>query len=163
MHKQWHSGAMTENSESITVSRTIDAPADKIFDVLSLPARHNEIDASGTVRSAEDTERISAVGDVFVMNMYAERMGGEYKMFNHVTGVIKNKLVSWQPAQEKSKDEPAGWEWVWEIESEGSAESKVSLTYDWRKVTDEKLKQIFPEFSEEELEESLNALAKAVA
>ena len=39
----------------------------------------------------------------------------------------------------------------------------MTLTYDWRKVTDEKLKQILPAFSEDALEESLNALAKAVA
>lgn len=37
----------------VTVERTIDAPADRIFEVLSNPERHVELDGSGFVRSAD--------------------------------------------------------------------------------------------------------------
>ena len=46
----------------ITVSRTIDAPAPEIFDLLTLPARHREIDGSGFVVSDDRTDRITSVG-----------------------------------------------------------------------------------------------------
>ena len=89
---------MTE--KKITLSRTIDASAKDIFDLLTLPQRHNEFDGSGMVQSDEKSQRIQKVGDVFVMNMHAEAMGGDYKMYNHVTGFSQNQLVAWQPAEE---------------------------------------------------------------
>ena len=153
---------MNTNDTSISVSRTIDAPASEIFDLLTLPARHHEFDGSGMVRSADNTERISKVGERFVMNMHAEDMGGDYQMFNHVTAFDDNKMVGWQPAQEKNKDEPAGWEWLYALESQGSDSTLVTLTYDWSKVTDKKLISIFPKVSKDELEDSLNQLAAAV-
>lgn len=154
---------MNTNDTSLSVSRTIDAPASEIFSLLSLPARHHEFDGSGMVRSAENTERISKTGEVFVMNMHAEDMGGDYQMFNHVTAFDSNKMIGWQPAQEKNKTEPAGWEWLYTLESQGSDSTLVTLTYDWSKVTDKKLASIFPKVSADELEDSLNQLAAAVA
>lgn len=154
---------MTTNDKQIIVSRIIDAPAKDIFDLLTLPARHSEFDGSGTVVSDEKSQRIQKVGDVFVMNMHAEAMGGDYQMYNHVTAYDENKMVGWQPAQEQNKDEPAGWEWLYTLEADGSDSTNVTLTYDWSKVTDKDLISIFPAFDESALEESLNQLAAAVA
>lgn len=153
---------MTTTDTSITVTRTIDAPAKDIFEVLTLPARHKDFDGSGMVRASEDTERITKNGEQFVMNMYAEDMGGDYQMYNHVTAFDPNKMVGWQPAQEKNKSEPAGWEWLYELRSLDAGDTEVSLTYDWSKVSDPKLKAIFPKVSEEDMEQSLNLLAAAV-
>lgn len=154
---------MAEDNK-ITVTRVVDAPAKEIFDVLTLPRRHQEFDGSGMVRADEKSQRIQGVGDVFVMNMYAENQGGDYKMFNHVTAYAENQMVGWQPAQEKAQDKPAGWEWLYELKSQGSDSTEVALTYDWSKVDKEVAKQIgFPAVSEEQLEESLNQLASAVA
>lgn len=153
---------MTHSETSITVTRTIDAPAKDIFAVLSLPARHKDFDGSGMVRSSEDTERITTSGEQFVMNMHAEDMGGDYQMYNHVTAFDENKMIGWQPAQEQDKTEPAGWEWLYELSADGPDSTEVSLTYDWSKVTDEKLRAIFPKVSEEDMEQSLNLLAAAV-
>ena len=71
--------------QKITVQRTIDAPAKDVFEVLTNPQRHAELDGSGFVRSDEKTDRIQAVGDVFTMNMSGDHMGGEYQTDNHVT------------------------------------------------------------------------------
>ena len=49
------------NDNRIIVSRTIDAPAPEIFDVLTLPSRHREIDGSGFVVSDDRTDRITGV------------------------------------------------------------------------------------------------------
>ncbi|PRY56332.1 hypothetical protein BCF74_11949 [Knoellia remsis] len=153
---------MSDNTK-ITVSRTIDASADAVFDVLSNPQRHAEIDGSGFVRSDEKSNRIQAVGDVFTMNMTGDHMGGDYQTDNHVTGYSKNALLAWQTAP--AGTDPKGWEWVWELEAQGPDQTLATLTYDWSKVTDpELLKKVkFPLVKEEQLEDSLAKLAEAAS
>ncbi len=149
------------NESSITVERLVDASAKDIFDILSNPKRHAELDGSGFVRGDEKGERIAGVGDVFTMNMDGPHMGGEYKTDNHVSGYAKDKLLAWKTAP--AGVEPPGWEWMWELEPQGPDATLVRHTYDWSKVTDkELLKQIsFPLVSEKELEDSLGRLAAA--
>lgn len=152
---------MSENS--ISVSRLIDAPAEEIFEVLTLPAKHPGLDASGTVISGTD-QRIQNVGDVFVMNMHAEMMGGDYKTENHVTGLDPNKLIAWKPCPEGTSVEDNGWEWVYELQPEGSDSTTVTLTYSWEHANPKVTKKIsFPLFGEKVLEESLERLASTVA
>ena len=107
------------NDNRIIVSRTIDAPAPEIFDVLTLPSRHREIDGSGFVVSDDRTDRITGVAQVFRMNMTGDHMGGDYQTENHVTGYDKNSLLAWQTA-------PAGTEPP-EI-GRASCRERVSLT-----------------------------------
>ncbi|GAC51020.1 SRPBCC family protein [Gordonia aichiensis] len=148
---------------SVTVERVIDAPADQVFDVLSNPQRHPELDGSGFVRSVDHADRIQEVGEVFTMNMEGAHMGGEYKTDNHVTGYAKDKLLAWQTAP--AGTEPPGWEWVWELEAQGPDKTLVRHTYDWSKVTDKDLlkKVSFPLVTEEQLEDTLGRLAAAVS
>ncbi|MEI5672539.1 MULTISPECIES: SRPBCC family protein [unclassified Nocardioides] len=148
---------------SITVSRTIDAPTSVVFDVLSNPERHVDLDGSGFVVSDEKTDRITGSGQVFRMNMTGDHMGGDYQTDNTVTGYDLNHLLAWQTAP--ADTEPPGWEWVWELEAQGSESTEVRLTYDWSKVTDRALlRQIgFPLVTEDQLEDSLGNLASAVA
>ena len=151
------------NDTRITVSRIIDAPAPEIFDVLTLPARHREIDGSGFVVSDDRTDRITGVGQVFRMNMTGDHMGGDYQTENHVTGYDKNRLVAWRTTP--AGTEPPGWEWMWELKPTSSSSTDVTLTYDWSKVTDQDILQkvSFPLVSEEQLEASLGNLAAAVS
>lgn len=153
---------MTEQTKQ-TAERTIDAPAQDIFEILSNPERHPEIDGSGMVRSDYKTDRISGTGQMFTMNQFWDKMGGEYKTDNYVVGFDENKLLAWKTAP--AGEEPPGWQWVWELESTGSDETRVSVTYDWSAVTDkEVLKHLhFPTVSKESLEDTLNRLAAAVA
>ena len=152
---------MTETR--ISASRTIDAANEDIFDVLSNPERHAEIDGSGMVVSDDKTDRITAVGQVFRMNMNWDKMGGDYKTDNHVVGYDENKLLAWTTAP--SGEQPPGWEWVWELTPQGSDSTEVTITYDWSSVTDKDvLAQVsFPAVSEEDLESSLANLAAAVS
>ncbi|GGF31848.1 SRPBCC family protein [Williamsia phyllosphaerae] len=149
------------NQTSVTVERLIDASAKDIFEILSNPKRHVELDGSGFVRGDENGERISKVGDVFTMNMDGPHMGGEYKTDNHVSGYANDKLLAWKTAP--AGTEPPGWEWLWELEPQGPDATLVRHTYDWSNVTDkELLKQIsFPLVSEKELEDTLGRLAAA--
>ncbi|BDZ59605.1 activator of Hsp90 ATPase-like protein [Barrientosiimonas humi] len=147
----------------ITVERTIDAPASEIFDVLSNPKRHPQLDGSGFVRSEDQGDRIQQVGDVFRMNMEGDHMGGEYQTDNTVTGYAKDKLLAWQTAP--ADTDPPGWEWVWELEPQGPDSTLVRHTYDWSKVTDTALLQKvgFPLVTEDQLEDTLGKLAETVS
>lgn len=154
---------MTTSGTSITVSRRIDASTSAIFDVLSNPERHPELDGSGFVVSDEKTDRITATGQVFRMNMTGDHMGGDYQTDNTVIGYDPQHLIAWQTAP--ADTEPPGWEWVWQLEAQGSDVTDVRLTYDWSKVTDTALleKVGFPLVSEADLEDSLGNLAAAVS
>lgn len=149
--------------KQISVSRTIDASAADLFDVLSNPERHAELDGSGFIVSDHKTDRITAVGQVFTMNMTGDHMGGDYQTDNHVVGYDANKLLAWRTAP--AGTEPPGWQWVWELTPQGPDSTDVTLTYDWSAVTDKELlkKVHFPLVEQSGLEASLGRLAAAVA
>jgi len=148
------------NDAKVTVERTIPAPADAVFEILSNPERHQALDASGFIRSVDHADRIQKVGEVFTMNMQGDHMGGEYKTDNHVSGYVKDKILAWKTAPAGS--EPPGWEWLWELEAQGPDETLVRHTYDWSKVTDKKLleKVKFPLVTEDQLTDTLARLAE---
>lgn len=84
---------MTDSKDVVTVERLIPAPAAKIFDLIADPSRHQEIDGSGTVRSAKGgSERVS-LGSSFGMSM---KMGMPYSMQNKVIELEENRLLAWQ-------------------------------------------------------------------
>lgn len=92
---------MTENStpDLASVERLIPAPADVIFDLLADPARHKEIDGSGTVQGLDrsagsDNPTRLQLGSKFGMSM---RMGLGYSMVNTVVEFEENRLIAWQP------------------------------------------------------------------
>jgi uncharacterized protein YndB with AHSA1/START domain len=151
---------MTDNK--ITVERTINASSDAVFDVLTNPDRHKELDGSGFIQAVSKGDRITGVGDVFTMDMAGDHMGGEYQTDNHVVGFDQNRLVAWKTTP--AGTEPKGWQWVWELESQGSDETLVRHTYDWSQVTDQALldKNLFPLVKPQQLEDTLQRLDQAV-
>ena len=76
------------DDKSITVSRRIDASTAEVFDVLTNPERHAELDGSGFVVSDEKSDRITGTGQVFRMNMSGDHMGGDYQTDNTVTCLL---------------------------------------------------------------------------
>lgn len=86
------SGLSSRNHES--VERVIPAPADKIFDLLADPARHAEIDGSGTVVKATGESQRLSKGAKFGMSM---KKGVPYSMENTVVEFEENRLIAWQP------------------------------------------------------------------
>ncbi|MFQ4148804.1 SRPBCC family protein [Arthrobacter sp. LAPM80] len=154
---------MTDKEGKVTVSRLFDAPAKEVFKVLSNPANHARLDGSGMVRADEKSDRITGVGQVFTMNMFLEKLGGDYQTDNHVVGYDVNKLLAWKTAD--SGQEPAGWQWVWELVAESPDCTRVTLTYDWSQVRDKDVlgRISFPLVHAHQLEGSLGKLAEMVA
>jgi hypothetical protein len=77
-----------------SVERFIPAPAGVIFDLLADPARHKDIDGSGTVRNASEGSQRLALGSKFGMSM---KMGIPYSMVSTVVEFEENRRIAWQP------------------------------------------------------------------
>jgi uncharacterized protein YndB with AHSA1/START domain len=154
---------MADTDTSVVVTRTIDASAKDLFDVLTLPDNHVKLDGSGFIRSVDTADRITASGQKFRMNMNGPHMGGEYQTDNVVSGFEPDKLVAWKTAP--AGNEPPGWEWMWELAPHGPNSTEVTLTYDWGKVTDKNLlkKISFPLVAKDQLEDSLSRLAETIS
>lgn len=80
----------------VSVSRSIAAPAAKIFQVLADPANHPAVDGSGMLRAAPRQARPSRVGDTFTMAMYLPGLG-DYLMLNRVTAFEQDRRIAWEP------------------------------------------------------------------
>ena len=151
------------DDKSITVQRTIDASTTAVFDVLSNPQRHTEIDGSGFVVSDEKSDRITGTGQVFRMNMTGDHMGGDYQTDNTVTGYDANHLLAWQTAP--ADTDPPGWEWVWELNAQGSDATDVApdLRLEQGHRRGHPREGAVPAGGPAALEDSLNNLAAAVS
>jgi uncharacterized protein YndB with AHSA1/START domain len=122
----------------VSVSRTIEAPAQKLFAILADPANHRLIDGSGMVREASSDAAVSAVGDVFTMRMHNDEMG-DYEMSNHVVEYELNRRIGWNPllkAASREEDqaevghqEPAQ-RWTFDLVPLDSGATLVTETYD---------------------------------
>jgi hypothetical protein len=78
-----------------TATRIVPAPASDIFELLATPARHAEIDGSGTVREPRGSrtpERLS-LGATFGMSM---RWGFPYGIVNEVVEFDEPRLIAWR-------------------------------------------------------------------
>lgn len=86
----------SEVSQSVSVSRTIDAPAGELFALLARTANHPSIDGSGMLGDDLSDTVLSGVGDVFTLSMHNEEMGA-YKMRNEVVEYEADRRLAWEP------------------------------------------------------------------
>jgi uncharacterized protein YndB with AHSA1/START domain len=86
---------MANPRDVVSAERLIRAPAAAIFEVLADPARHPEIDGSGTVKRARpgSSARLAA-GATFSMEM---QRGVRYAMISTVTEFDEGHLIAWSP------------------------------------------------------------------
>lgn len=77
----------------VTVERFIAAPPEAIFDLLADPARHRDIDGSGTVRDPKAGSERLELGSRFGMAM---KMGMPYSMESTVIELEPNRRIAWQ-------------------------------------------------------------------
>ncbi|WP_027018750.1 SRPBCC family protein [Corynebacterium massiliense] len=150
---------MTETTT--TATRTIDAAANDIFDILSNPDRHQETDGSGMVRSADKGERLQKVGDTFTMNMHND--DGDYQTVNEVYAFEEGRVIGWKNVRNITTDVEVGAKWLYELSPEDEGHTKVTLTYDRSDIESDKVRALSENFDEKFLENSLSDLAEALA
>ncbi|HVV77236.1 MAG TPA: SRPBCC family protein [Mycobacteriales bacterium] len=129
---------MPEAGHVVTVSRRIEAPAERIFAVVADPSRHVDIDGSDMVRGAISHARIAAVGDRFEMAMFSNFLGGDYVMDNHVVEFEPGRRLAWAPAPGDERSArgrftigvPPGHRWIFELEPDGPDTTVVTHSYD---------------------------------
>lgn len=98
-----------------TVERLIPAPADAIFDLLADPARHRDIDGSGTVRESKEGSQRLALGARFGMSM---KMGVPYAMVSEVVEFDENRRIAWQSRSPLGFMKPLVGGRIWRYELE---------------------------------------------
>lgn len=128
---------MTDNAcRPVSVSRTIEAPAHTLFDLLIHPANHPLIDGSGMLREGS-AGVISGVGDVFTMKMHNDEMG-DYEMANHIVEYEPDRRLGWEPvltAASRPEDQAdigdrSEHRWSYELMPLGATSTLVTETYD---------------------------------
>lgn len=82
------------STDVVSVERVIPAPPEAIFELLANPARHREIDGSGTVRDPRGgpSERLK-LGSKFGMSM---KVGVPYSMVSEVIEFDEPRRIAWQ-------------------------------------------------------------------
>ena len=127
----------------VSVSRTIGAPAEKLFAILARPVRHPLIDGSGMVLRAPSDAVVSGVGDVFTMRMHNDEMG-HYEIDNYVVEYELNRRIGWEPvlkAASREEDQEgigdrAEIRWIYDLEPLDSGATLVTETYDCSRAPD---------------------------
>jgi uncharacterized protein YndB with AHSA1/START domain len=124
------------DSDVVTVERFIAAPPERIFDLLVDPARHRDIDGSGTVRHAKTGggERL-ALGSKFGMAM---RMGLPYSMVSEVIEFEDNRRIAWQTRPPILPQVAGGRIWRYELEP---ADGGTIVRESWD-ISQEKIKAL---------------------
>ena len=146
---------MTE--KRLEATRVVDIRPDQVFTLLTTPDRHPDLDASGTVRGSRTHQPVSAVGDVFVMDMHGEDMG-DYAVENHVVAFEPDREIAWAPATPGG--DRGGQVWSYRLEPcNGGGSTRVTHVYDWSGVTMERLLPYLPVVDADGLAATLERLA----
>ena len=97
----------------------INAPAEKIFAILSNPHRHKEIDGTKTIQENISGPDKLILGSKFGMKM---RLGVNYRIQNTVVEYEENSLIGWRHL--------GRWIWRYELVNIGPQMTQVTETFD---------------------------------
>lgn len=125
---------MTSDSQQprvVRASREIAASASSIFELIADPAQQPRWDGNDNLTEAPAGQRIRSTGDVFVMTTTKGNVRE-----NHVVEFAEGSLVAWKPAE--PGEQPVGHLWRWELEPVDASRTRVTHTYDWTDLHDEK-------------------------
>jgi uncharacterized protein YndB with AHSA1/START domain len=130
-------------SRIVSASREIAAAPDVIFELIADPAQQPRWDGNGNLTEAAAGQRVRAVGDVFRVMVHSGTVRE-----NHIVEFEEGRRIAWLPSEEGKT--PPGHLWRWEIEPLGDdpagrsgatgelVRSRVTHTYDWTNLTEEK-------------------------
>jgi uncharacterized protein YndB with AHSA1/START domain len=105
---------------TVSVTRTIPAPAADIFAVLADASQHPRIDGSGTVRASRSTDpEPLTLGSKFGMDM---KLGVPYRISNEVVEYTPDRLIAWRHIGRHR--------WRYELEPVDGG-TIVTETFDW--------------------------------
>jgi uncharacterized protein YndB with AHSA1/START domain len=115
----------------VSATREIAARAEMIFELIADPAQQPRWDGNDNLTEAAAGQRVRAVGETFVMAI----TNGQVRE-NHVVEFAEGRQIAWRPAEPGRP--PVGHLWRWELTPVGESHTRVTHTYDWTDLTDEK-------------------------
>ena len=120
MSEPTRSEILETGNEKIKSARiVINAPAEKIFAILSNPHRHKEIDGSATIQENISGPDKLVLGSKFGMKMH---LGIDYRIRNTVVEYRENQLIAWRHL--------GRWIWRYELVNIGPQQTQVTETFD---------------------------------
>ena len=144
----------SDPAKVVSRSTIVPAPAQMIFDLLADPRRHNEIDGSGSVQSAQINapERLS-LNATFGMQM---KIGLSYKITNTVVEFEEGKTIAWRHF--------GGHIWRYILEPVDGG-TKVTEQFDWNKSKSPLILKLrkSPQENAKSIEKTLENLVKRFA
>jgi len=115
----------------VSASREIAAGPGPIFELIADPAAQPRWDGNDNLAAAPAGQRVRRVGDVFIMTLTRGAIRE-----NHVVEFEEGRRIAWRPAEPGQR--PPGHLWRWELEPAGASRTRVTCTYDWTQLADEK-------------------------
>jgi uncharacterized protein YndB with AHSA1/START domain len=123
--------AEPDTPQVVRASREIAAEPGRIFELIADPAVQPRWDGNDNLGAAPAGQRVRRAGEVFTMRL----TGGSIRE-NHVVEFEEGRRIAWRPAEPGKR--PPGHLWRWELEPVGASRTRVTCTYDWTQLTDQK-------------------------
>lgn len=146
---------MENEQRIVSASGVVAAPAAEVFEQIADPALQPAWDGNDNLDHAEPGQRVTAVGDVFVMT----NSGGNVRD-NHVVEFEEGRRIAWLPSPQDA--DPPGQLWRWELEPVDETTTRVTHTYDWTNLHDEKRQERARRTTADRLQASIDRLAARV-
>jgi len=146
---------MTAEQEAprvVSASREIAAGAERIFALIADPAAQPGWDGNDNLAGAPAGQRVRRAGDVFTMTLTRGAIRE-----NHVVEFEEGRRIAWRPAE--AGERPPGHLWRWELEPASASRTRVTCTYDWTQLTDQKRFRRARATTPDKLRASLDRLA----
>jgi uncharacterized protein YndB with AHSA1/START domain len=143
----------TDVPRVVSASREIAASSDRIFELIADPSQQPLWDGNDNLAKAEPGQRVRSIGDIFVMTL---TIGSVRE--NHIVEFEEGRRIAWLPSE--SGRRPPGHLWRWELEPLTDARTRVTHTYDWSQLTDNKRLPRARQTTPERLRASLDRLAQ---
>ena len=137
----------------VSASREVAAGADRVFELIADPAQQPRWDGNDNLAEAAPGQRVRSVGEVFTMTTTKGNLRE-----NHVVEFGEGRRIAWRPAEPGR--EPPGHLWRWELDPIDPSHTRVTHTYDWTQLTDEKRLARARATTDDRLRASLDRLAE---
>ena len=147
----------TEVRHIVSASREIAAGAHRIFELIADPAQQPRWDGNDNLAEARAGQRVRAAGDVFTMTL-TQGLNGNVLRENRVVEFEEGRRIAWLPSE--PGQEPPGHVWRWELQPVDETHTRVTHTYDWSGLTDERRLPRARATTVDKLQASLDRLAE---
>jgi uncharacterized protein YndB with AHSA1/START domain len=125
----------------------------RIFELIADPAQQPGWDGNDNLAEAPAGQRVRGAGEVFTMTLTHDGAIRE----NHVVEFEEGRRIAWRPAEAGKR--PPGHLCRWELAPVGPSRTRVTCTYDWTQLNDQKRFRAARATTADRLRASLDRLA----